>query len=321
MGSEQRFDVTTLGETLLRLSVPAGVRLETARRLDLAPAGAEANVVAALARLRRRCAWVGGLPRNPLGRFAANHLRMAGVDLGRVVWTEGRMGLFFVELSGPPRPAQVLYDRTGSSAAGLGPREVDWDFLLDSRLLHLTGITPALSAACRELAAEAVRRARAAGVAVSFDVNYREKLWAAGEARATLEPLVREADLLFCSRPDAGRVFGLQGRPEQMADELRARTQADTVVLTLGEAGALALDGEGPRREEARPVRIVDRIGAGDALAAGVIHGWLENDLARGLRYGVTLAALALAQHGDMLVTSPGELDSLSKGSDPDVDR
>src|SRR5262245_66559043 len=106
------FDVTTVGEAMLRMSVPAGQRLEMATQLDLCPAGAEANLVVALSRLGRRCAWTSGLPRSALGRLVANHLRMAGVDLGGVVWSEtGRIGTYFIEFAVPSRPIQVIYDR------------------------------------------------------------------------------------------------------------------------------------------------------------------------------------------------------------------
>ena len=141
-----RFDVTTFGEVMLRLSVPPGRRLETATQLDACIAGAETNVVSLLARLERKTCWVGALPKNPLGFLAANHLRSAGVDLDAIIWSEGgRLGTYFVEFGGPPRGVQVTYDRAGSVTALLSPAQIDWDALTDSRLLHMTGITPALS--------------------------------------------------------------------------------------------------------------------------------------------------------------------------------
>jgi 2-dehydro-3-deoxygluconokinase len=188
---------------------------------------------------------------------------------------------------------------------------VDWDALLDTRLLHLTGITPALSPACRALIEEAVRRARAAGVPLSFDVNYRAKLWTTDDARATLAPLVAGAELLFCGQGDAARVFGLAGGPAEMAQALLEQTGAKHVIMSSGEQGARIWDGEQWLHRPARPTTIIDRLGAGDALAAGVIHGWLDGKLDLGLRYGVTLAALALSQHGDAVVTTREELEGL----------
>lgn len=314
--STPRFEFTTIGETMLRLSVPPGQRLEMASQLDVRPGGAESNVAALLARLGRRAAWCGALPDSPLGRLAANQLRMAGVDLGGVYWCDGaRMGLYFVEFATPPRPTQVIYDRAASCAAQMTPAHVNWAHLLDTRLLHLTGITPALSAECHAIVTAALAKAHAAGVAVSFDVNYRAKLWPAAQAAAVLTPLIFGVDVLFCSRGDAERLFDLSGAPEEAVVALAQRTGAALTVMSVGAAGVLAWDGATLHRQPALPAIIIDRPGAGDALAAGVLHGWLAGDIAQGLRYGVALAALALSQHGDMVVTTPAELEQLLGGS------
>ena len=309
------YDVTTIGETMLRLSVPAGERLETAPRFDVHPGGAESNVAALLARLERRTAWCGALPDSALGRRVAGALRAAGVDVDHIAWrATGRIGTYYVEFSQPPRPIQVIYDRADSCAAQLGPDGVGWDALLATRLLHLTGITPALSPSCRALTAEAIARARAAHVPISFDVNYREKLWPPAEAAAALRPLIAGVDLLFCGQGDAQRVFGCTGAPQAVLGQLLELSGAHTVVMSIGDGGVLATAEGGVFAADAVPVSIVDRLGAGDALAAGVIDGWLDGDLAGGLRRGVVLAALALSQHGDMVVTTGSEMEALLAG-------
>jgi len=313
---EPRFDVTTLGEMLVRFSVPSGQRLEQATHLDVYPAGAEANVVTLLARLERRTCWTGALPNNPLGRLAVNALRAAGVDTRRVIWSEsGRMGTYYVEFGEGPRGIQVTYDRGGSCAAHLRVDQIDWDSLLDTRLLHLTGITPALSPSCREMIIEAVRRARERSVPISFDINYRQKLWSETDASEILLPLIQGVEFLFCSQADATRVFNCTGTMKEIAQGMLERSRARYVVLTFAEQGAMLWDGNEWQHEPARPTRIIDRLGAGDALAAGVIHGWLDKDVSAGLRYGVTLAALALSQFGDMVVTNKSELLALSQGN------
>lgn len=310
--AEPRFDVTTVGEVMVRLSVPVGQRLELATTMDVQPGGAEANVVVALAQLGRRAAWVSGLPQNPLGRLIANRLRAGGVDLGGVVWAPtGRVGAYYVEFAAPPRAIQVVYDRADSVASQLGPGQVDWDYLLDTRLVHVTGITTAISPTCRALVVELVKRARAAGTPVSFDVNYRSKLWTEAECARTLRPLIEGVDLLFCGQRDARGVFKISGEGEDLLRGLRELTGAKTVVTTFGDQGARAWDGQTMRHERALPMQMVDRLGAGDALAAGVVHGWLDGDTAQGLRYGVVLAALALGQFGDMVTTTPQEVESL----------
>jgi 2-dehydro-3-deoxygluconokinase len=309
-----RFDVTTIGEIMLRYSVPAGQRLETANVLDVHPAGAEGNLVAVLSRLGWRCGLVTSLPNNPLGRLAANHLRMSGMDLDGVVWSDaGRMGTYYVEFAVPPRPIQVTYDRANSCAAQLSADQIDWNHLLDARLVHLTGITVALSTACHSLVAEAVDRAKAAGVAVSFDINYRSKLWSPEEAASALRPMIQSVEVLFCKQADARTLFGCEGSPEEIVRQLSELSGAQHVVMTLGDQGVIGWDGTQILRESAVPVQMIDRLGAGDALAAGVLHGWLDGNFARGLRYGVVLAALALSQHGDMVVTTAQDLESLVK--------
>ena len=311
-----RFDITTLGEMLVRFSVPSGKRLENAAQLDVYPAGAEANVATLLARLERQACWFGALPENPLGRLAANALRVAGVDTGGIIWKEhGRMGTYYVEFGEPPRGIQVTYDRAHSCATQLQFSEIDWDGLLDTRLLHLTGITPALSPSCLEIVREAIRQARKRNAPVSFDVNYRQKLWSEEDAAQTLLPLIQNVELLFCSQADARRLFHCTGSMQGVAQGLAERSKAHSVIVTFSDQGALLWDGNQEHHEPARPTRIIDRLGAGDALAAGVIHGWLDGDVAAGLRYGVTLSALALSQSGDMVITNKSELTALSQAS------
>ena len=313
---EPRFDITTLGEMLLRLSVPAGERLEAAKRLDVYPAGAEVNVISLLARLGNRTCWVGALPQNPLGRLAANALREAGVYMDGVLWQDrGRMGTYYVEFGAPPRGIQVTYDRADSCITQLEPNDIDWDILLDTRLLHLTGITPALSPSCRDIVSIALTRAKARGVPVSFDVNYRQKLWTEDEARQTLLPFLRQSEIVFCSARDAMKLFHCRGSMQEIAQGMLEQSRAHIVVITFGEQGALLWDGTVWHHEPCVPTQIMDRLGAGDALAAGIIHGWLEGDVIAGLRYGVTLAALALSQVGDMVITDRSELQSLMRGS------
>lgn len=320
--TKAHLDLTTFGEMMLRLSVPAGDRLEMASHFRVDPAGAESNVMGALAQLQRQSAWTGGLPNSALGRLAANALRRCGVNLEGVIWNEsGRIGTYFVELAAAPRSIEVIYDRANSCTAGLTPLQMDWDFLLNTRLLHLTGITPALSEGCRAITQMALARAHAANVPVSFDVNYRKKLWDGEQARFTLTQLIQNVELLFCSRLDAERVFGLTGSPKEMIEGLASLSNAKHVILTLGEAGMLAKTNGALVFQASLPTQILDRLGAGDALAAGVIHGWLMDDVARGLRYGAALAALALSQHGDLLVTTPSELETLLASSDGSVSR
>jgi len=127
--------------------------------------------------------------------------------------------------------------------------------------------------------------------------------------------MIQEVELLFCSARDATHLFDCQGTMQDIAQRMLELSQAKHVVITVGEQGALLWDGKEWMHEPARPTQIIDRLGAGDALAAGVLHGWLDGDMKAGLRYGVTLAALALSQFGDMVITNKEELLALSRGS------
>lgn len=312
-GSDRRFDVTSLGEAMLRFSSPAGMPLASARRLDVNLGGAESNVCAALAGLGRRCSWVSRLPDNALGRLALRRLQEFGVDVSGVEMApEGRVGLYFVELAVPPLPIRVTYDRAHSCFSQLDPAAIPWDLLLDTKILHLTGITPALCRSGLEVVQQAVARARERGVILSFDVNYRARLWSEAEAAAALAPLVREADLLLCGRKDAIRVFGLGGDEDELLDQLQELTGARHIVVSRGERGAIARSDGRTMFQPAIPITAVDRIGAGDAFAAGIIDGILDGSIEDALARGSALAAMAMAQEGDAAVVSRQEMIELT---------
>ncbi len=317
-----RFDVTSLGESMLRFSVPVGERLDDAQSLHVEIGGAESNVCIALARLSRRCGWVGRLPDHALGNAVVRALRADGVDVQAIKRVPNeRLGTYFIEYATQPRAISVIYDRADSAAARMTPADVHWDYLLDTRVLHLTGITAALSDSCYAIVQEAMGRARAAGVLISFDVNYRAKLWDAPAASAKLRPLIAEADLLLCKSADAALLFDCSGEPQDQMRSLQQLTRAQVICCTFGANGAALLHGDQWTMLPAIPVQIVDRIGSGDAFAAGVLDGWLDDDLADGLRRGVALAAIALSQHGDRVLTSRAELQAVMAQTGHDIAR
>lgn len=323
-----RFDFVSLGESMLRLSVPTGRRLDDTRLLDLELAGAESNVSVALARLGWRTGWVSRMPDHALGHAILRALRSDGVDVSAVKCVpDERLGTYFIEYATPPRSTQVIYDRANSAASHMTSADIDWDYLLDTRVLHLTGITAALSDNCYALLVEAIQRAHAAGVMVSFDVNYRAKLWSVESAGEKLRPLIAEADLLLCKGADAAALFGCQGEPRQLMAGLQALTRAPAIFCTFGEQGAALLSGAEFVTQPALPVQIVDRIGSGDAFAAGVLDGWLSGNasdvsaLREGLRRGVALAAIALSQYGDRVLSSRAELNAMLTSERRDISR
>ena len=308
-----KFDVTAVGETMLRCSVPAGERLAKLRRLDIHVGGAESNALASLSALGRRCGWVSALPDNDLGRFVLREMAAAKIDTSAVLSGQDRLGSYYVEFAAAPRPINVIYDRAHSAVSRLTPAQIDWEYLLNTTVLLLTGITPALSQGCYDIVLEACRRAKEKQVQVCFDVNYRHKLWSPQTAREQLTTILPMVDILICGEGDMETVFGVSGSTQHLLNAMNKLSGARHVILTQSSRGSSTLlDGE-VVTIEAEPAEIVDRIGAGDAYTAGVIDGFLDGDIIAGMKRGSVLSALALTQHGDMVTTTRSEVISLLK--------
>lgn len=307
---------------MIRFSVRPGLRIEDAPAYDVNVAGAEANVAFALSRMGVSSAWASVLPENALAQRIATTLRSGGVDLAPLVWVEsGRVGTYFVELATPPRPTTVTYDRGGSSMALAGPDQLDWDVVCDARLVHVTGITFGVSPSARALTERAVAEARERGRLVSLDVNYRARLWGPEEAGAALRRMAGQVDLLLCKLDDARDLFGCHGTSREVASQLQDVFQVDRVALTSGAEPALALDGRALAECPSYKVQIIDRIGAGDAFAAGVLWGYLEGSLARGLERGVAMAALKMTVAGDLFTLDRASVEALLASPGRDVNR
>ena len=305
-------DVLTFGEAMLRLSPPVGIPLAQTTSLDVHVAGAEANVAVALSSLGRSVAWMSRLPDNDLGRRVVRALAGEGVDTSHVGWEDsGRLGTYFVELGAGPRGVSVIYDREGSVAAAMSVRDLPAREMAQARLIHVTGITPALSRSCRETTEAAASAARESESLLSVDINYRAKLWSAEDARIRLEGVASGADLVVCTAEDARDVFGLDGDPTDVVAGLANRLATAYAVVTNGADGAICWHNGDSVRVEATHTRIVDRLGAGDAFTAGVIDGLLDGDIEEGMRRGSVLAAMALATRGDQVALTRPELTRL----------
>jgi 2-dehydro-3-deoxygluconokinase len=331
-------DVITFGEAMVRLSPPSFGRLEQAHRLDVEVGGAELNAAAGLARLGRSVAWVSRLSDHPLGRMIVGRAREAGVSTEHVLTAdEGRVGLYFLEVGAAPRATSVLYDRRDSAIALLRPGMIDWPAVFaGAKWFHVTGITPALGPGVAAATLEALRAARAAGLRVSLDPNYRAKLWTVAEARRWLEEALPLCDVLITGGgmagelPDAERLFGVTGaNPEAVARALAERFGLWLVAVTLRDSPrvwlnawtALALHDGRVLRTRTYEVEIVDRLGAGDAFAAGLIHGLLDGDARKALDYGTALGALKHSIPGDFPVFAPAEVEALLQGGGLRVSR
>lgn len=290
-------EVVTAGETMI-LGVPAMPgRLRHAAGLELKIGGAESNVAIALSRLGVSAGWVSYLSADEPGQIVLDRIRAEGVDTSRVRrLEEAPTGLYLREKVGTE--VRIYYYRRGSAASGMGPGAFDADYLQGARFLHLTGITPALSDDCRSFVLWAARRARASGVRVSYDVNYRGKLWSVAQAKAFTEEMLPHVDLLFVGDEEARALWDRDD--EEFLRELSGGAAAQEVVLKRGERGSLVLiEGEIEEHSGYR-VEEVDPIGAGDAFDAGYLAGhlWGLGPEER-LRAANAMGALSVATLGD----------------------
>jgi len=303
--------VVTLGEAMIRLTPIDHQRLETTPLLEVHIGGAELNVAVALAQLGVPVAWVSKLPDNPLGRRIVQEAQRFGVDTSRVVWTQdGRVGLYFYEKGASPRPSTVVYDRRHSAINTLKVDELDWDFIGQAKILHLTGITPALSDMCRHLVAGCILRAKERRMFVSFDVNYRSRLWTPEQARTTLLSLLRGVDLLICTKDDASNLFNLTVDIETIARQLQASLRIPNVAVTHGDKAVVATP-QGTFSQSGYTIEEVDRLGAGDAFAAGLLYGVLQGNWELGLRYGLAMAAIKHTIPGDWFIGTKAEIEAI----------
>ncbi len=319
------FDVVTFGEAMIRLAPPSFRRLEQAHTLEVQVGGAELNTAVALARLGRSTAWVSRLTRNPLGHLLANKAREVGVNTDHIVWTdEDRVGLYFLEFGAAPRASSVLYDRKGSAIAAVRPGTIRWDTVFGgARWFHVTGITPALGTGAAETTREALQAARSAGLKTSIDLNHRVKLWSNAEAGRWMTEFMQCCDVLLTTEEDTERVFGITGKDyEDVAARLAGRFPLEIVAITLRDNPlvwkntwtAIAYRAGEVFRARSYEVEIVDRLGAGDSFAAGLIHGLLDGDVQKGVEYGVALSAVKHSIPGDFAWVTRDEIEAIVRG-------
>ena len=318
-------DLVGLGEVMLRLAAPPPLRLDQALSLDVQIGGSEPNVLAAVSRLGLRTGLITALPaEHAWGDRTVRELWGHGVDCAGVLRRPGsRMGLYFLEYGPPPRAVRVLYDRRESALSQLVPDEVDWGLVREARMVHLSGITPALGENLRAVIRRACREAQEAGVPISFDVNYRSRLWSAKEARDFLAEVLPAVGYLFIGSDDAATVFELAGPPEAVLNGLRKIAPAATIALTLGEAGSAALAGSVVHRpSRLYTVTTVDRVGAGDAFAAGFLWRVLTGrSVQEAIDAATALAALKCTIWGDIALVRAVEVEELLASASTEIRR
>jgi len=332
--------IISFGEIMLRL-MPAGhERFFQSPALGATFGGGEANVAVSLSILGKQAVFVTALPDNPVGDGAVRELRKYGVDVSEIRRMKGRAGIYFVENGADQRASSVVYDREGSSISMVKPGDFDW-FLIFSgaQWFHVTGITPALSQGCADVALEAVQAAKKAGLTVSVDLNYRKKLWNYGKKPSeVMGPIVQYADILVANEEDIQNCLGIETPEvdvdsgtldtavyEKLTAEVKSRyPNLSAVAVTLRESLSADRNGwsavlsgkSGFHLSQKYPIDdIVDRIGGGDAFSAGLIYGLLEYPLdeARALGFAAAASCLKHSIAGDLNLARASEIESLLK--------
>jgi 2-dehydro-3-deoxygluconokinase len=331
--------VVTFGEIMLRLSPPGVERFLQSPVLSATFGGGEANVAVSLAHFGCESVYVTALPSHAIGEAAIHALRAEGVRTDHIVRSGSRVGIYFAETGASQRASTVVYDRAHSAISELAADAVDWSTVLSGAAwFHVTGITPALGPQATRATDLAIRSARTAGARVSFDLNYRRKLWSESEAQRVVGPLLKHVDLVIANEEDLQSVLGIHVANTDVAagrlavDGFREAAERVTsgfgprmVAITLRESvsasdngwSALLWDaGAGTMITSQRyDIRVVDRIGAGDSFAAGLIYGLLTDRApADALRFAVAASALKHTIPGDFNRVTVEEVDRLARG-------
>lgn len=332
--------VITFGEIMLRLKAPGNERLFQSPQLEATFGGAESNVAVSLANYGLDAAFATVLPSNPIGDAAIGELRRFGVDTSLIRRAGERLGTYFLEAGANQRPSRVVYDRAHSSIATAQADDLDWDAVFaGADWFHISGITPALSASAADVSLEAVRQARARGVTVSCDYNYRKNLWKYGKAAPdVMRDLVKLIQVGIANEEDCQRSLGIEVGVDVESGELdreRYRRLAERVleefpnlekqVITLRESRSADHNGWGACLYDGREFRlsrryeitdIVDRVGSGDSFAAGLIYGLLAyDDDQRALEFATAAGCLKHSIPGDFHRVSAAEVEMLMEGS------
>lgn len=328
--------VTTFGELMLRLKTPGFTRFAQATSLEATFGGGEANVAVSLAQFGHEARWVSVVPENAIGEWALASLRGLGVNTAYVRRGGERLGLYFLESGASQRASQVVYDRAGSAVSALRAGVVAWDAALaGASWFHTTGISPALSAGCADATLEALVAAKRAGATTSVDLNFRKKLWSKAQAKEVMTRLMAHTDVLIANEEDCDSVFDIRagsvesgsldhGRYLGVAEAvLKTFPAIRRVAITLRESksasqngwSALLADRDGHAFSRHYDLTVVDRVGAGDSFAAGLIHALLDGrERQAAVEFAAAASALKHTIPGDFNLVTLGEVEALVRG-------
>ena len=330
--------VITFGEIMLRLAPEGYSRFVQAASYGATYGGGEANVAVSLAGFGIDAAFVTKLPKHEIGQAAVNRLREFGVDTSLIVRGGDRVGIYFLEKGASQRPSKVIYDRAHSAIAAASETDFDWDRIFTgSTWFHFTGITPALSDSAAEICLAACKAAKANGVTVSCDINYRANLWTREKAGEVMSGLMKYVDICVANEEDAADVFGIKASGsdvvsgkishegyKEVAAALVKKFGFKQVAITLRESisandnnwAAMLCAGDIFYFSKRYAVHIVDRVGGGDSFSAGLIYANLQGmPYQEGLEFAVAASCLKHTIEGDFNLVSADEVKKLAAGN------
>ncbi len=326
---KKEFDLLSMGEIMLRLSPPDNERITRGSTFSKQAGGAELNSATGAAMLGLRCGIISKLPANDLGMYIKNNVRLSGVSDDYLVYdsdSDARLGVYYYENGAYPRKPRIVYDRKNASMNKISVEDYDERLYGAARCFHTSGITLALSPQVRETAVEMIKRFKAQGTMISFDVNFRGNLWTGAEAKACIESILPYVDIFFCSEDTARLTFLKEGDAktimksftEEYPISIVASTQRIVHSPKRHTFGSMIYSASEDRFYEEAPysdIEVVDRIGSGDAYISGVLYGLLakEGDYQRALEYGNAVSALKNTIPGDLLCTDLKEIEGIIK--------
>lgn len=329
--------VVTFGELMLRLAPNGYYRFFQNDQMQATFGGGEANVAVSLANFGLESTYVTKLPKHAIGQAAVDSLRYFGVDTSRIVRGGDRVGIYFLEKGASQRGSVCIYDRANSAIQGAKPSEFDWDAIFEGAdWFHFTGITPALGSNMIQVCEDACKSARANGVKISCDLNYRGKLWTRQQAQEAMTKLCQYVDVCISNEEDARDVFGIEAENtdiyggkldhegyKSVARQLKDKLGFEKVAITLRSSlsandndwAAMLYDGEKTCFSQSYHLHIVDRVGGGDSFGAGLIYALLSGrDTQAAVEFAVAASALKHSIEGDFNRVSVCEVEKLVGG-------
>ncbi len=326
---KKEYEALAFGELLLKLSSPLNERMISGAVFEKRAGGAELNVVSGISLLGLRTGIISKLPQNELGTYIRNNVRFCGVSDDYIIYDESpeaRLGIYYYEHGVFPRKPTVVYDRKNASVNSIKPEDIPESIFNTTRLFHTSGISLALSEQTRNMAETLIKKFKAAGALISFDVNFRANLWSEADAKKYIERILPYVDILFISEETSRRTFGKTGELKDIlkafANEYNISVLASTerkIISpkkhTFGSTIYDAREDKFYREEPYENIEVVDRIGSGDAYVSGVLFGLLAyGDCQKAIEYGNAACAVKNTVLGDLPSTDKKEMDKIIEG-------